>query len=177
VKTEDEQKFLTDATRSEDRLGEPKITTETEGERNQKTVEGAHYQLLWGKLDAGGQRRNEQQEEKISGAGKVKAWNRIWVGILSEATEEMRPPAGALIVTRTSDPEREIQIRSAEPNNSNRRRPGFTATQSRMKISLETNNSSVREKNQQWEYKNWQLALSYSRKREWETDICINKDY
>jgi hypothetical protein len=151
VKTEDEQKFLTDFARSEDGLGEPKTATETEGERNQKTVEGAHYQLLW---------RNEQQEEKISGAGKVKAWNRIWVGILSEATDGMRPPAGALIVTRTSDPEREIRIRSAEPNNSNRRRPGFTATQSRTKISPERNNSSVREKNQQWEYKNWQLALS-----------------
>jgi hypothetical protein len=36
VKTEDEQKFLTDAARSEDGLGEPKIVTETEGERNQK---------------------------------------------------------------------------------------------------------------------------------------------
>jgi hypothetical protein len=73
VKTEDEQKFLTDAARNEDGLGEPKIATETEGERNQKTMEGAHYQLLLGKLDAGGQQRSEQQEEKISGAGTVKA--------------------------------------------------------------------------------------------------------
>jgi hypothetical protein len=40
VKTEDEQKFLTDAARSEDGLDELKIATETEGERNQKTVEG-----------------------------------------------------------------------------------------------------------------------------------------